>query len=51
MISTFITGDFSYLSGARSRKAREVKNFKQDMDINKKLFAMANELVPQEIAS
>ena len=46
-----ITGDFSYLSGARSRKAREVKNFKQDMDINKKLFAMANELVPQEIAS
>ena len=46
-----ITGDFSYLSGAKSRKAREVKNFKQDMDINKKLFAMANELVPQEIAS
>jgi len=46
-----ITGDFTYLSGARSRKAREVKNFKQDMDINKKLFAMANELVPEEIAS
>ena len=46
-----ITGDFTYLSGAKSRKAREVKNFKQDMDINKKLFAMANELVPEEIAS
>ena len=46
-----ITGDFSYLSGAKSRKAREVKNFKQDMDINKKLFAFASELVPEEIAS
>ena len=46
-----ITGDFTYLSGTRSRKAREVKNFKQDMDINKKLFAFASELVPQEIAS
>ena len=46
-----IDGDFSYMSGARIRKARQVKNFKQDMDINKKLFEMANELVPQEIAS
>ncbi len=46
-----ISGDFSYLSGDKSRKAREVKNFKQDIDINKKLFTMANELVPQEIAS
>jgi len=41
-----ISGDFTYISGDRLRKAREVKNFKQDMDINKKLFAIANELVP-----
>tara|TARA_B100000035_G_scaffold313667_1_gene327902 strand:+ start:1505 stop:2335 length:831 start_codon:yes stop_codon:yes gene_type:complete len=46
-----ISGDFTYMSGDRSRKAREVKNFKQDMDINKKLFAFASELVPEEIAS
>ncbi len=46
-----ISGDFTYISGDKSRKAREVKNFKQDMDINKKLFTIANELVPQEIAS
>ena len=46
-----IDGDFNYMSGARIRKARQVKNFKQDMDINKKLFAMATELLPEEIAS
>ena len=46
-----IDGDFSYMSGARIRKARQVKNFKQVMDINKKLFAMATELLPEEIAS
>ena len=46
-----IDGDFNYMSGARIRKARQVKYFKQDMDINKKLFAMATELLPEEIAS
>tara|TARA_R110000737_G_scaffold114233_1_gene147279 strand:- start:58 stop:888 length:831 start_codon:yes stop_codon:yes gene_type:complete len=46
-----IEGDFSYMSGAKIRKARQVKNFKQDMDINKKLFAMTEEFIPQEIAS
>ncbi len=46
-----IDGDFTYISGDRVRKARQVKNFKQDMDINKKLFAIASELVPEEIAS
>ena len=46
-----IDGDFTYISGDRARKARQVKNFKQDMDINKKLFAIASELVPEEIAS
>jgi hypothetical protein len=38
-----LDGSFSYMSGARVRKARKVKNFKQDMDINQKLFAMAAE--------
>ena len=40
-----ITGDFSYTMGGKIRKAREIKNFSQDIDVNKKLFAMANELV------
>jgi len=40
-----LDGSFSYMSGARIRKARKVKNFKQDMEINQKLFAMASEFV------
>jgi hypothetical protein len=40
-----LDGSFSYMSGARIRKARKVKNFKQDMEINQKLFAMAHEFV------
>ena len=36
-----ITGDFDYRVGGKPRKAREVKNFKQDMVINKKLFNVA----------
>ena len=38
-----LSGDFNYISGAKQRKARKVKNFKQDMEINQKLFAMAAE--------
>ena len=38
-----ITGDFEYRTGGKSRKAREIKNFKQDMMINKKLFNVALE--------
>jgi len=38
-----LDGDFTYITGAKSRKARKVKNFKQDMEINQKLFAMAAE--------
>jgi hypothetical protein len=38
-----LDGDFTYVTGAKSRKARKVKNFKQDMEINQKLFAMAAE--------
>tara|TARA_Y100000385_G_scaffold202261_1_gene209534 strand:- start:710 stop:1507 length:798 start_codon:yes stop_codon:yes gene_type:complete len=40
-----ITGDFTYKVGVKERKAREIKNFSQDLMVNKKLFAMANELV------
>ena len=38
-----ITGDFDYRSGGKERKAREIKNFKQDMKINKELFNVALE--------
>jgi hypothetical protein len=38
-----ITGDFDYRAGGKARKAREIKNFKQDMLINKKLFNVALE--------
>ena len=40
-----LDGSFSYMSGAKIRKARKVKNFKQDMDINQKLFAIAAEFI------
>ena len=36
-----IDGDFTYMVGTKIRKARKVKNFKQDMEINQKLFATA----------
>ena len=36
-----ITGDFDYRAGNKARKAREIKNFKQDMKINKELFDLA----------
>lgn len=40
-----LDGDFNYISGAKVRKARKVKNFKQDLEINQKLFAMAAEFI------
>lgn len=36
-----ITGDFEYTAGGNSRKAREIKNFNQDVKINKELFDLA----------
>ena len=36
-----IEGDFEYRAGGKVRKAREIKNFKQDMKINKELFDIA----------
>ena len=38
-----IDGDFEYISGTKTRKARRVKNFKQDQKINKELFELALE--------
>jgi len=38
-----ITGDFDYKVAGKVRKAREIKNFKQDQKINKELFDLALE--------
>jgi len=38
-----LSGDFEYRYGGKARKAREVKNFKQDMKVNKALFNVALE--------
>ena len=40
-----ITGDFTYIVGSKERKAREIKNFKQDQKINKEMFEVALEYV------
>ena len=40
-----ITGDFTYLSDGKTRKARQIKNFNQDLKVNKELFEMALELL------
>ena len=40
-----ITGDFDYEAGGKSRKAREIKNFNQDMKLNSELFDLALEYV------
>ena len=40
-----IDGDFEYRAGGKLRKARQIKNFKQDMRINKELFNVALEYV------
>lgn len=38
-----ITGNFEYEAGGKTRKARKIKNFNQDMKINKEMFELANE--------
>jgi hypothetical protein len=40
-----LEGDFQYMAGTKIRKARKVKNFKQDIEINQKLFAVAAEFI------
>ena len=38
-----IDGDFEYVAAGKIRKARQIKNFKQDQKINKELFDVALE--------
>ena len=38
-------GDFEYKVAGKLRKARQIKNFKQDQKINKELFELALEYV------
>jgi len=40
-----LDGDFNYVAGNKSRKARKIKNFNQDFKVNKELFAMAAEYI------
>jgi len=38
-----IEGDFEYTFGSKVRKARRIKNFKQDLELNAKLYDLALE--------
>jgi hypothetical protein len=38
-----IDGDFNYNIGSKSRKARRIKNFQQDLKVNEQLFELALE--------
>ena len=38
-----IDGNFNYNMGSKSRKARQIKNFNQDLKVNKELFELALE--------
>jgi hypothetical protein len=38
-----VHGMFEYISGTKLRKARKIKNFKQDLDLNAKLYELAVE--------
>ena len=40
-----IDGNFEYISGVKLRKARRVKNFKQDLKINKELYEIASQFI------
>ena len=42
-----ISGDFEYAAAGKIRKAREIKNFKQDLELNQKLFDLAGEYVDE----
>ncbi len=35
-------GDFTYTAGVKTRKARKIKNFNQDIELNSKLFELAS---------
>ena len=38
-------GLFNYGYGSKNRKARKIKNFNKDMELNNKLYQLANEFV------
>jgi len=38
-----VHGMFEYISGTKLRKARKIKNFKQDLNLNAKLYELAVE--------
>ena len=40
-----VDGEFDYSNGTKIRKARKIKNFKQDIKLNADLFALASEYV------
>jgi hypothetical protein len=40
-----IEGDFQYISGAKIRKARKIKNFQQDVKINSELWELAESFI------
>ena len=40
-----VEGEFDYSNGTKIRKARKIKNFKQDLELNTGLFALASEYV------
>jgi len=40
-----IEGDFEYRAAGKARKARKIKNFKQDIKVNSKLFKLALDYV------
>jgi hypothetical protein len=41
-----LEGDFNYVAGNRSRKARKIKNFNQDMELNSRLYELATSYCP-----
>jgi len=41
-----LEGDFNYVAGNKSRKARKIKNFSQDMELNSRLYELATSYCP-----
>ena len=41
-----LNGDFNYTTGVKTRKARKIKNFNQDLLLNSKLFELATQYCP-----
>jgi hypothetical protein len=41
-----LEGDFNYVAGNKSRKARKIKNFNQDMELNSRLYELATTYCP-----